>query len=590
MKIYGRSAVKEPGQIKTYDFTRPDKFTRGQITTMSLIHERFARELSLFLSDFLRTEVSAGVKIVDQLCFEEFNDMVPEHPVISINSMSPLPRRQLLQIDQVLTNLTAEILGGGGISTTAFMRREASRLDCMLMQPVLTAAADLLQKCWWFVDGMRTAHENTETRIDHAQILPPTAMIIMVELAVSAKDTAGSIRLVYPFELLEPLLEKLNPLYWHRIHRQGYSPASSEQASRRSEMLEFDARFRLLLPEMSVAEVAELKPGSRIEIPDSLIAEISAGKTTVLSGEIDLTQKSLPEIAELGFEIPGKHYIQLVHEQLDSGFRILNSKMEAALERISAHASINPGLLIQDNEDTEIIPMESMDPDQVFSALTVEHIDSLQQRLGSEHSQSKAAILTLLGSPLAAEYLNRCSSEERKDIMARIMHSSSCSDHALHCYSRFLEPVIRTGRRHSPDQTGLEKAAEILSYAPRSIERELIEDWNVTEPQLSEELKKRLFVFEDIVILDPAALRKLLKHISYAELARACKSTDPIVLQYFEAVLPEDGFAEFNQQLSGLGPLRIRDVEAAQQRIVLIIKELTESGEIVIAREGEMTD
>lgn len=590
MKIYGRSKVKEPEQIKTYDFTRPDKFTRSQITTMSLIHERFARELGLFLSDFIRTEVSAKVQLVDQLCFAEFNDMVPEHSIVSINRMAPLPGKQLLQIDQVLTDSISEILGGGSAHLASPRGREASQLDCMLMQPVLTTVSKLLQKCWWFVNGLQAVHESTEIRLTHAQIIPPGAMMIMVELTVSTMNTAGSIRLVYPFEMLEPLLEKLDPLYWYRTHRQGYSPASPQQAIRRSESIEFETRFRLMLPVMTVAQAAKLKPGDRIEIPDSLTVELTAGQNTILTGKIDLTQTTFPEISELGFRIPSHSQNLSVHEQLESGFKMLSTKLETTLGQISTYNAAQPGVMKQKNENSEDMAIETMDPDQIFAALSVEHIDFLQQRLESEHSQSKAAILNLTSSPLAAEYLNRCSSETRKDIMARIMNSGRCSDHALRCYASFLEPCIRSGYRHSHDRAGFEKAAEILSYAPRKIERELIEGWDLSNPELSEELKKRLFVFEDIVMLDPVALHKLLKHISYKELARACKSTDPIVLQYFEAVLPEAGFAELSQQLSELGPQLIRDVEADQQRIVLLIKELTESGEIILAREGEMTE
>ena len=106
-------------------------------------------------------------------------------------------------------------------------------------------------------------------------------------------------------------------------------------------------------------------------------------------------------------------------------------------------------------------------------------------------------------------------------------------------------------------------------------------------PELAEEIKKRMFVFEDIVLLDDRAIQKVLREVDTAELAKALKSVDSEVQDKIYRNMSKRASTLLKEDMDYMGPIRLKDVEEAQQRIVAIIRKLEEQGEIVVARAGE---
>ncbi|HMV37260.1 MAG TPA: FliG C-terminal domain-containing protein, partial [Turneriella sp.] len=128
---------------------------------------------------------------------------------------------------------------------------------------------------------------------------------------------------------------------------------------------------------------------------------------------------------------------------------------------------------------------------------------------------------------------------------------------------------------------------EVLNNVDRSTEKSIIEALEEEDPELAEEIKKKMFVFEDIVLLDDKAIQKVLRELDNQDLAKALKAVDTEVQEKIFRNMSKRAAALLREDMEFMGPIRLKDVEEAQQKIVNIIRKLEEDGEIVVARAGE---
>jgi flagellar motor switch protein FliG len=134
---------------------------------------------------------------------------------------------------------------------------------------------------------------------------------------------------------------------------------------------------------------------------------------------------------------------------------------------------------------------------------------------------------------------------------------------------------------------GIDAIVEILNMVDRGTEKTIIESLEDDDPELAEEIKKRMFVFEDIVLLDDRSIQKLLREVDQQELAKALKAVDTEVQDKIFRNMSKRAASLLKEDMEFMGPIRLKDVEEAQQKIVNIIRKLEEAGEIVVARAGE---
>jgi flagellar motor switch protein FliG len=128
---------------------------------------------------------------------------------------------------------------------------------------------------------------------------------------------------------------------------------------------------------------------------------------------------------------------------------------------------------------------------------------------------------------------------------------------------------------------------EILNLADHSTEKRVIESLMEADPALAEDIKKRMFVFEDIVLLERGSVGALARRIDPELLLRAMKAAPEVVRSFVWDCLPAADSESLKARLEAMGRLRLSEVEAAQQRIVATIREMEESGEIVLPRPDE---
>ncbi|MFC0301426.1 flagellar motor switch protein FliG [Virgibacillus soli] len=205
----------------------------------------------------------------------------------------------------------------------------------------------------------------------------------------------------------------------------------------------------------------------------------------------------------------------------------------------------------------------------------------------NEHPQTIALVLSYLEPEQAGQILSELSQEVQADIASRIATMDSTSPEIISQIEQVLERNISTSYTEDYTQTGgIQAVVEVLNGVDRSTERTILDALEIREPELAEEIKKRMFVFEDIVILDNRAIQRVIREVENDDLQLALKVASEEVKDLIFKNMSQRMAETFKEEMEFMGPVRLRDVEEAQTRIVAVIRRLEDIGEIVIARGG----
>ena len=205
-----------------------------------------------------------------------------------------------------------------------------------------------------------------------------------------------------------------------------------------------------------------------------------------------------------------------------------------------------------------------------------------------EHPQTIALILAYLDPQKAALILAGLTHGVQADVARRIAVMDRTSPDVLREVERVLERKLST--LASEDFTsagGIDAIVEVLNNVDRSTEKIIIEALEEEDPELAEEIKKRMFIFEDIVLLDDRSIQKVLREVDPQDLAKALKGVDAEVQEKIFRNMSKRASALLREDMDFMGPVRLRDVEESQQKIVNIIRKLEDAGDIIVARAGE---
>ncbi len=214
-----------------------------------------------------------------------------------------------------------------------------------------------------------------------------------------------------------------------------------------------------------------------------------------------------------------------------------------------------------------------------------EHIVSL---IANEHPQTIALILAYLESTRAAAVLSGLPNELQPDIARRIAMMDRTSPDMIREVEKVIDRKLSTmGSEEFSQVGGINTIVEILNLADRATEKLILDDLEDDDPELAEEIKKRMFLFEDIILLDDRSVMKVLREVDTQDLAKALKGIDPEVQDKIFRNMSKRAGVLLREEMEFMGPIRLKDVEESQQKIVNIIRKLEDAGEIVIARGGE---
>jgi flagellar motor switch protein FliG len=212
----------------------------------------------------------------------------------------------------------------------------------------------------------------------------------------------------------------------------------------------------------------------------------------------------------------------------------------------------------------------------------------LTSLLSREHPQTIALVLSYLEPQLASLVLGGLSQELQPAVVKRIATLGGTMPDVVREVERVLDKELSAAASEEYALAGgLDGAIDILNVAARGVERLVIESMQLSDPRLAEELKKRLFVFEDIFLIGREYCAKVLDRVDEDVLLRAMKAIPDKVREFIWDCAPKEKLAGLKERFEAMGRIRLHDVEEAQQRIVALIRQMEESGEILIESPGE---
>ena len=204
-----------------------------------------------------------------------------------------------------------------------------------------------------------------------------------------------------------------------------------------------------------------------------------------------------------------------------------------------------------------------------------------------EHPQTIALILSYLPASQSALIISALTPDKQSDVAKRIAVMDRTSPEVIKEVERVLESKLAS--LVNQDYTiigGVDSVVDILNAVDRGTEKHILESLEIEEPELADEIRKKMLVFEDILLLDDRAIQRVLRDVPTDDLALALKSTNEQVQNAIFNNMSKRLAVMIKEDMEFMGPVRMKDVEEAQQKVVNIIRKLEDSGEIIISRGG----
>lgn len=205
--------------------------------------------------------------------------------------------------------------------------------------------------------------------------------------------------------------------------------------------------------------------------------------------------------------------------------------------------------------------------------------------ISNENPQTIALLLSYLEPSKAAQVLVELPGNVQVDVVARMANMESVAPEFIREAENVMEQ--RLEQMGSSDQTavgGLNSVVEMINCVDRGTERNILETLDMTDVDLADAIRKNMFVFEDIIKLSPQAIQRVLRDVDQNDLTVALKGANPEVKNFILSNLSKRQQEMILDDLEVMGPLKLKDVEAAQQKIVNVVRLLDDSGEIIVSR------
>lgn len=243
------------------------------------------------------------------------------------------------------------------------------------------------------------------------------------------------------------------------------------------------------------------------------------------------------------------------------------------------------------NEKADEILTKLTDSLQVrpFEFVRKASVTQISHLIANENPQTIALLLCYLEPAKAAQALVQLPDDIQVDVVTRMANMESVAPEFIRETENVMEQ--RLEQMGTTDQTavgGLNSVVDMINCVDRGTERNILETLDMTDVDLADNIRKNMFVFEDITKLSPQAMQRVLKDVDQNDLTIALKGAGEAVKNAILSNLSKRQQEMVLDDLEVLGPLKLKDVEAAQQKIVNSVRMLDDSGEIIVSRgEGD---
>ncbi len=300
-----------------------------------------------------------------------------------------------------------------------------------------------------------------------------------------------------------------------------------------------------------------------------------------------------PKVEEIGREIANIDRVSPVvrTEVVREFYNVMLARQYINMGGLPLAKSLLLKTLAPDEAKRIIEALEHQVHQQPFSFLQKTETENLLMFLQGEHPQTIALVLSHLPPTMASAILVGLPAERQIEVVIRIANMDQTSPEIIREVERGLEKRLAGLMAARFERTGgVKSVAEILNLSGRAAERSIMEGLATASPQLVEDIRRLMFVFEDILRVNDRGIQSVLKEVENEELSLALKTASEELKQKILGNMSERAAALIKEEMEFMGPVRVTDVEAAQQKIVDIVRRLEDSGEIVIAGRGGEKD
>ncbi|UCD59196.1 MAG: flagellar motor switch protein FliG [Candidatus Hydrogenedentota bacterium] len=299
--------------------------------------------------------------------------------------------------------------------------------------------------------------------------------------------------------------------------------------------------------------------------------------------EPELLEELTFEIASLGSVPP-----EIKQQVIDEFFQMAQAKDFISFGGVDyARETLNRA--VGDAKAAEILSkLESAIQERPFEFVRKADPDQILNFIRDEHPQTIALVLTHLSPAVSAMVLAALPEELQTDVIYRISNMEQTSPEIIRDVEIVLEQklasVIRT---ETAKVGGIENVAELLNRVDRTTEKNILSKLSERDPELADEVRSLMFVFDDLVMVADAGIQRVLKEIDNKDLTLALKAANEDVKNKIFSNMSNRAAEMIKEDMEFMGPVRLRDVEAAQMRIVEVVRRLEDAGEIVIFGRGD---
>lgn len=304
----------------------------------------------------------------------------------------------------------------------------------------------------------------------------------------------------------------------------------------------------------------------------SIFKHLKEDEIETLTLEIANTRSVSPQVKE---EVLDEFYeICLAQKYIaEGGINYARELLEKALGEAKAKTII--GKLTSSLQVRPFEFIRKTDASQLFSFIQ------------EEHPQTIALILSYLSPAQASTIISSLTPEKQAEVARRIAMMDRTTPNVIQEVERILERKLAS--LVNQDYTivgGVDSIVDILNTVDRATEKHIMETLEIEEPELADEIRRKMFIFEDILTLDDKSIQRVLREVDNNELAVALKGANEEVQNVIFNNLSKRLATMIQEDMEYMGPIRMKDVEEAQQRVVNIIRRLEDSSEIIISRGG----
>lgn len=259
------AASSRGGQVRTYDFKRPERVSKEQMRSLESLHETFSRNFGASLSGYLRTIVEVNIISIEQMTYSEFLQLLPNPTCMNLLSCEPLEGSLILEINPLIIYPVIDRLLGGGNEASFIPDRPLTAIETVLVTRIIDRALGALHEAWLPVREITFCNVHTEANPAMVQIVPPNEVVVVIGFEIGMGGRSGMMSFCIPFNVIEPIMSEFTGHNWSV-----YSRSSANDAARRNmvdRIAGTTVKVTAYLAETAISldEIMRLKPGDVLQ-------------------------------------------------------------------------------------------------------------------------------------------------------------------------------------------------------------------------------------------------------------------------------------------------------------------------------------